>query len=77
MMRILHRRADKSYVTEYNGHPYHVTVDDPLYQEVDEAAQGLVLEPEPVLKMPPVMPPTRQELMTQLLQIQAQIEALP
>ena len=80
-MELLHRRTDGTFVITYNGKPYHVTQDDPLYAEVATAAVGIDLPPEPgppaavVLPQPPQ--PTRAELMAQLLRIQAQIEALP
>lgn len=49
---ILHSRPDGTYVITYRGSPYHVTLDDPLYDQVAEAAQGLDLPPE----MPPAVP---------------------
>lgn len=50
-MRVLHERADGSFVVERDGFPYHVTTDDPLFPLVAEAAQMVTLEPEPA---PPV-----------------------
>ena len=77
-----HRRADGSFVVMLAGDlPYHVTADDPLFPEVQAAAEGVTLPAEPVALYPEnVMPapePTRAELMARLMQIQAQIEALP
>ena len=53
-MRVLHARADGSYVIERGGYPYHVTADDPLYAAAMAAAAGLDLPPEPG---PPALPP--------------------
>jgi hypothetical protein len=80
-MELLHRRTDGTFVITYNGKPYHVTQDDPLFTEVATAAVGVDLPPEPgppaevVLPQPPQ--PTRAQLMARLAELQAQIEALP
>lgn len=74
---LLHRRDDGTFVIQNNGHPYHVTADDPLFPEVSAAAEGVELAPEPAPPaLPPTPQPTRAELMARLLQIQAQIEAM-
>lgn len=81
MMRPLHRRDDGSFVIQHNGHPYHVTLDDPLFPAVAAAAEGVELPPEPAPPAPaapaPAPQPTRAELMARLAELQAQIEALP
>ena len=78
MIKVLHARADGTFVIERGGYPYHVTHDDPMHSEVAAAAAvGLDLPPEPAPVMVAVSQPTRAELMAQLLRIQAQIEALP
>ena len=77
----MHRRADGTFVINYASHPYHVIHDDPLYEAVAAAAEGVELPPEPgppeFVTLPTPPQPTRAELMAQLLRIQAQIEALP
>lgn len=49
---ILHKRADGSFVIEKDGNPYHVTLDDPLFAEVDAEAEGMELEPDPLIIAP-------------------------
>lgn len=81
MVEVKHSRPDGTFVIERDGQPYHVTPDDPLFAEAQAAAEGLDLPPEPPPPVPSVPPPapqpTRAALMARLLQIQAQIEALP
>lgn len=79
-MAVLHRRADGSFVALINGMPYHVLPDDPLFPEVEAAAEGVTLPPEPE---PPILPapspapqPTPAQLMARLAEIQAQIELM-
>lgn len=80
MWELLHRREDGTFVIQHLGHPYHVIPGDPLFPEVAAAAEGVDLPPEPSLATEVIAPApqlTRDELMARLLQIQAQIEALP
>jgi hypothetical protein len=55
---ILHKRADGSFVIERDGNPYHVTLDDPLFTEVDAEAEGMDLEPDPLIIAPSFPKPT-------------------
>lgn len=67
-LRVLHEREDGSFVVERNGLPYHVTPDDPLFAEAQEAASAETLQPEPPPPPPPVVPPsiTRRQLLLAL-----------
>ena len=80
---ITYRREDGSFVGVVNGMPYHITVDDPMYADAIEMAEGQEFVPEPLPPppssrpaSPPQTPPTRAELMARLEQIAAQIAAL-
>jgi hypothetical protein len=44
-MEVLFRRADDTYVILFNGHPYQVLPDDPLYPEAVIAGASAPLDP--------------------------------
>jgi len=74
MFTLLHRRNDGTFVILHNNLPYHVTEDNPLFDEVAEAAFGVELPPEPAPPPVPLRPsPTKADLMLRLEQIAKQI----
>jgi hypothetical protein len=65
------QRPDGTYVIEYQGNPYHVIEDDPLFAECVEAYDAL--EEEPPDEPEPELPPVREDPIAALM---ARIEAL-
>jgi hypothetical protein len=46
LMEIVFRRPDGTFVAIVNGNPYHVTLDDPLYEAALASGGDAPLEPE-------------------------------
>ena len=57
-MNILHKRADGTFVIELGDNPFHVTLDDPMFAEVAAEAEGMALEPDPLIVAPLFPKPT-------------------
>jgi hypothetical protein len=53
MWTLQHARPDGTFVVLRDGLPYHVIPGDPIFAEVEAAAQGVELPPEPQPEPPP------------------------